>query len=255
MTYLEEPLRSLWAGQDPFAAAEALEGQVLRALEGRRTLRTEIAGGGYFVKIHRGAGWREIFKNLLSGRLPVLGAGNEWRALRRLAALGVDMATAIETLWMMSKIHRDVKPANIMRRALDQTFVLLDLGLAFDVNDISLTLSGRIPGTPPYFSPEQTDVSRKRLLDFRSDLFSLGVVLYEVTTGEHPFWKRGMAYGELVEHIRGLPARKPSELRPEAPAELDAVILRLLAKTPHMRYRSCSLLRKSLMEIQRSTGV
>ena len=163
------------------------------------------------------------------------------------AALGVDMATAIETLWMMSKIHRDVKPANIMRRALDQTFVLLDLGLAFDVNDISLTLSGRIPGTPPYFSPEQTDVSRKRLLDFRSDLFSLGVVLYEVTTGEHPFWKRGMAYGELVEHIRGLPARKPSELRPEAPAELDAVILRLLAKTPHMRYRSCSLLRKSLM--------
>src|SRR3972149_4551862 len=90
MTYLEEPLRSLWAGQDPFAAAEALEGQVLRALEGRRTLRTEIAGGGYFVKIHRGAGWREIFKNLLSGRLPVLGAGNEWRALRRLAALGVD---------------------------------------------------------------------------------------------------------------------------------------------------------------------
>lgn len=90
MTYLEEPLRSLWAGQDPFAAAEALEGQVLRALEGRRTLRTEIAGGGYFVKTHRGVGWREIFKNLLSGRPPVLGAANEWRALRRLAALGVD---------------------------------------------------------------------------------------------------------------------------------------------------------------------
>lgn len=88
--YLEEPLRTLWAGRDPFAAAEALEGEVLRALEGRRTLRTEIAGRGYYLKIHRGVGWGEILKNLLSGRLPVLGAGNEWRALRRLTALGVD---------------------------------------------------------------------------------------------------------------------------------------------------------------------
>lgn len=88
--YLEEPLRSLWAGQDAFAAAEALQGEVLRALEGRRTLRTEIVGRGYYLKIHRGVGWAEILKNLLSARLPVLGAGNEWCALRRLTALGVD---------------------------------------------------------------------------------------------------------------------------------------------------------------------
>lgn len=95
MSYLEEPLRSLWAGQDPFAAAEGLQGEVLRALEGRRTLRTEIAGRGYYVKIHRGIGWGEIVKNLLSGRLPVLGAGNEWRALERLTAVGVDTMRAV----------------------------------------------------------------------------------------------------------------------------------------------------------------
>ncbi len=95
ITCLEEPLRSLWAGQDPFATAEALQGQVLRALEGRRTLRTEIAGRGYYVKIHHGIGWGEIIKNLLSGRLPVLGAGNEWRALERLTALGVDTMRAV----------------------------------------------------------------------------------------------------------------------------------------------------------------
>jgi heptose I phosphotransferase len=88
--YLEEPLRSLWAGRDPFACADALQGEVFRALEGRRTLRTEIAGRGYFAKIHHGVGWGEILKNLLSGRLPVLGASNEWRAIRRLTALGVD---------------------------------------------------------------------------------------------------------------------------------------------------------------------
>jgi heptose I phosphotransferase len=95
MIRLEEPLRTLWAGQDPFAAADALQGEVLRQLEGRRTLRTEIAGRGYYAKIHRGIGWREILKNLLSGRLPVLGAGNEWRALERLAALGVDTMRAV----------------------------------------------------------------------------------------------------------------------------------------------------------------
>ncbi len=95
MIRLDEPLRTLWAGQDPFAAADALQGEVLRALEGRRTLRTEIAGRGYYAKIHRGIGWAEIFKNLLAGRLPVLGAGNEWRALERLAALGVDSMRAV----------------------------------------------------------------------------------------------------------------------------------------------------------------
>lgn len=63
--FLDEPFRALWAGQDPFAAVEALEGEVFRELEGRRTLRTEVAGRGYFVKIHRGVGWAEIIKNLL----------------------------------------------------------------------------------------------------------------------------------------------------------------------------------------------
>jgi heptose I phosphotransferase len=92
---LDEPFRSLWAGQDPFVAVEALAGEVFRELEGRRTLRTEIAGRGYFVKIHRGVGWGEIVKNLLSLRLPVLGAANEWRAIRRLSELGVDSMRAV----------------------------------------------------------------------------------------------------------------------------------------------------------------
>ncbi|MBI1905247.1 MAG: lipopolysaccharide core heptose(I) kinase RfaP [Rhodocyclales bacterium] len=87
--FLDEPFRSLWRGQDPFVAVEALRGEVFRELEARRTLRTEVAGQGYFVKIHRGVGWGEIVKNLLSLRLPVLGAANEWRAIARLGELGV----------------------------------------------------------------------------------------------------------------------------------------------------------------------
>lgn len=86
---LHPPFDRLWAGHDPFDAAESLRGRVFRELDGRRTLRAEIDGRGYFVKTHRGIGWGEILKNLASLRLPVLGARNEWLAIARLAALGV----------------------------------------------------------------------------------------------------------------------------------------------------------------------
>ena len=88
--FLDDPFRTLWHGRDPFEAVEALQGEVFRELEARRTLRTEVADRGYFVKIHRGVGWAEIFKNLLSLRLPILGAENEWLAIKRLEHLGVE---------------------------------------------------------------------------------------------------------------------------------------------------------------------
>lgn len=92
---LSQPFKDLWQGQDAFAAVEQLQGQVYRELEGRRTLRTEVAGRGYFVKIHRGIGWSEIIKNLSTAKLPVLGAGQEWRAIERLHAVGVPTMTAV----------------------------------------------------------------------------------------------------------------------------------------------------------------
>ncbi|MDF3193734.1 lipopolysaccharide core heptose(I) kinase RfaP [Pseudomonas sp. 1928-m] len=92
---LAEPFKSLWAGRDAFAAVEALQGQVYRELEGRRTLRTEVDGRGYFVKIHRGIGWGEIVKNLLTAKLPVLGARQEWDAIQRLTEVGVATMTAV----------------------------------------------------------------------------------------------------------------------------------------------------------------
>ncbi|WP_306605831.1 lipopolysaccharide core heptose(I) kinase RfaP [Azonexus sp.] len=93
--FIDAPFADLWAGQDPFVAVDALPGQVFRELEGRRTLRTEVQGRGYFVKIHRGIGWGEIVKNLFSLRLPVLGARNEWQAIQRLKTLGVDTMHAV----------------------------------------------------------------------------------------------------------------------------------------------------------------
>ena len=92
---LQAPFDALWQTEDAFAKVEQLQGEVFRALEGRRTLRTEVEGRGYFVKIHRGIGWREIIKNLLSLRSPVLGARNEWQALARLKSAGVPSMTAV----------------------------------------------------------------------------------------------------------------------------------------------------------------
>lgn len=92
---LDEPFASLWAGQDAFVAVEQLQGEVYRELEARRTLRTEVAGRGYFVKIHRGVGWAEIFKNWLTAKAPVLGAEQELIAIERLQQHNIDTMTAV----------------------------------------------------------------------------------------------------------------------------------------------------------------
>lgn len=92
---LKPPFERLWAGRDAFVEVEALKGQVYRELEGRRTLRTEVNGEGFFVKIHRGIGWGEIVKNLITAKAPVLGAGQEWAAIQRLHEAGVPTMTAV----------------------------------------------------------------------------------------------------------------------------------------------------------------
>ena len=93
--WLQPPFAGLWAGRDAFAAVDALDGEVFRQRDGRRTFRCEIGGRGYFVKIHHGIGWGEIVKNLLVGRAPILGAGNEWQAIHRLTAIGIDTMRAV----------------------------------------------------------------------------------------------------------------------------------------------------------------
>ena len=92
---LSAPFLRLWQGQDPFVAVDALQGTIFREMPGRRTLRTEVGGEAFFVKIHRGIGWREILKNWFSLRQPVLGAGQELAAIERLTALGVATMTAV----------------------------------------------------------------------------------------------------------------------------------------------------------------
>lgn len=90
MVELKEPLATIWRGKDAFEQVKGLQGEVFRELETRRTLRFELAGKSYFLKWHRGTSLKEIVKNLLSLRMPVLGADREWNAIHRLQDLGVD---------------------------------------------------------------------------------------------------------------------------------------------------------------------
>lgn len=87
---LADELQALFPGPDAFDRILALDGRLFRKFAARRTLRVELAGKGYFIKIHLGVGWKEIFKNLIYLRRPVLGARDEWRAIQRLEELGVD---------------------------------------------------------------------------------------------------------------------------------------------------------------------
>lgn len=91
--YLNDVFSQLWKDADPIAEADKLDGEVFRKVKSRRTFRFELNGRGYFAKIHKGAGWREIFKNLFQFKKPVLGAGNEYHAIRLLEKLGVPTMT------------------------------------------------------------------------------------------------------------------------------------------------------------------
>lgn len=91
--FLRDDIGALWSGDDPFARAAGQDGEVFRAREGRRTLRFYGNGRSYFLKYHGGIGWKEIFKNLSQGKLPVLGAMDEVKAIDAVRAAGLDTMT------------------------------------------------------------------------------------------------------------------------------------------------------------------
>ncbi|MGW4567885.1 protein kinase domain-containing protein [Streptomyces sp. NPDC004561] len=143
------------------------------------------------------------------------------------------VAAALAYTHRQGIVHRDLKPANIVRLT-DGTVKICDFGIARLGHDIGftarLTGTGVALGTPHYMSPEQIGGDA---VDRRSDLYSLGCVLYEIATGAPPF-DLDDAWAILIGH-RDTPPRPPRERRPELPARLDRVILALLAKRPEER--------------------
>jgi len=136
-------------------------------------------------------------------------------------------------------VHRDIKPANLII-ATDGTLKVADFGIA-RIDTSTLTQTGMVMGTPSYMSPEQC---QGREIDHRSDLFSVGVVLYELLTGERPF---GGSVEMIAYKICNEEPRPPSQvsLRPLPPG-LDGLVMKALAKAPEARFQSASAFHQAL---------
>lgn len=141
-------------------------------------------------------------------------------------------------------IHRDVKPANIMISRTGAVKVM-DFGIARALADShSVTQTAAVIGTAQYLSPEQ---ARGDSVDARSDVYSLGCVLYEILTGEPPF-VGDSPVAVAYQHVREAPV-PPSQKNADIPAELDAVVLKALAKNPDNRYQSAAEMRADLVRV------
>jgi serine/threonine-protein kinase len=141
-------------------------------------------------------------------------------------------------------IHRDIKPANMMLTP-EGVVKLMDFGIARSSGDTGLTMAGTTIGSLYYMSPEQV---KGETTDARSDLYSLGVSLYEMVTGQRPF-RADSDYSIMAAHVQELP-RPPVELRSDLPAALNEIILTAIAKEPGRRFQSADAFRNALSSLQ-----
>lgn len=150
--------------------------------------------------------------------------------------IGRQMASGLAAAHATGLIHRDIKPANVLiEKGIGQKVKITDFGLARAADDASLSVSGQIAGTPMYMAPEQ---AKGLQLDIRTDLFSLGSVLYQITTGRPPF-RASTTMAVLRRVVEDTP-RPIHEIIPETPEWLVAIISKLHQKNPDDRFQSAA---------------
>jgi len=166
--------------------------------------------------------------------------------VREVVIIGLQLARALEYAHARGIVHRDIKPGNIMILADGQTIKVADFGIAHmdDGSTEQRTVVGAVMGTPQYMSPEQT---RGDKVDGRSDLFSAGIVLYQLLAGERPF--RGESLVAVATKIATEDPPPLNQKRPEVPASLRRVIDRCLAKKPEQRYQTGKEVAEALQKV------
>lgn len=173
-------------------------------------------------------------------------------SLIEILQVAVQVADGLAAAHQQGLVHRDIKPANVMLEDGVQRVSITDFGLARTVDDATLTQSGVIAGTPQYMSPEQ---ARGDTVDARSDLFSLGSLIYVMSAGHAPF-RAETAYG-ILRRITDEMARPIREVRPDLPDWLAVLVDRLHAKSVTDRFQSATevadVLRACLAHLQSSS--
>lgn len=168
--------------------------------------------------------------------------------------IGMQAANGLAAAHAQGLVHRDVKPANILLEANVDRVMLTDFGLARAVDDATLTRTGIIAGTPQYMSPEQANGDA---IDHRSDLFSLGSVLYAMCTGRPPF-RAETTFG-VLRRIREESPRPIREVNSDIPEWLERIAMKLLAKSANDRLASANdvanLFEQCLAHVQQPTTV
>ncbi len=161
---------------------------------------------------------------------------------RAVARLIGEVADALSYAHAQGVIHRDVKPSNLMLSG-DGRLILLDFGIARICEERGTTLTGSFVGTPRYMSPEQIAGGQEKP-DHRSDIYSLGVTLYELLTLEPPF--EGDTQQQVIGQILGKEARRPRQIDRHIPADLDTICCKAMAKEASRRYRDAGEMAEDL---------
>lgn len=165
-------------------------------------------------------------------------SGRESIAPESAARWGLQAAEAVAHAHAHGVIHRDIKPSNLIRDG-DGRIWLTDFGLARRADDVALSLTGALLGTPRYMSPEQARAS-KDPIDHRTDIYSLGATLYELATGR-PIFDATTAH-EVLSQILHVEPRAPRQIAPALPRDFETIILKCLAKEPAQRYPTAQAL-------------
>lgn len=165
----------------------------------------------------------------------------------RAAQIAAQIAAALGHAHAAGLIHRDIKPANVIVDEKDHVKVT-DFGIARAVGDSTLTATGTIMGTAAYLSPEQAQGGE---VDARSDVYAVGIVLYEMLTGSVPF-SGGSAVSIAMRHLSD-EVVAPSSLQRDVPAELDTVVLKATSKDPKDRFQDGTELSSELQVLRRGS--